>query len=197
MRRCTPRLFPLVLLVLLAATVSSNVPSQSAEPGQPRPSSHLEASASTTSTNGSTSIEYVGSLLFSENSILNMQIGGPLPGSGYDQLVTSGTIYADGTLQVDLINAYQPLLGDAFDLFEGDLAGEFDTVAVPTLGSGQSWDMSALYSSGTLAVVPEPSTVAALVSMAALGMMLVWRRTRRRVPPPAADASGPETWFEE
>jgi len=108
-----------------------------------------------------------------------MELGGAVPGNAYDVLNVSEHIDLAGTLDIDLINAYRPREGDAFDLFNfADFSGEFDAISLPTLQPGLVWDQSQLYTTGTLAVVPEPSTL----TLAALGLLslLAWGRRRKR-----------------
>jgi hypothetical protein len=85
----------------------------------------------------------------------------------------------DGELQVTLINAFNPSLGDQFLLFQGlgsgAFGGTFDTFDFPALDPGLGWDTSLLYSNGILQVVnavPEPATLLPL----ALISGLFWRR---------------------
>lgn len=72
--------------------------------------------------------------------------------------------------------------GDRFDLFDWATAvptGNFTinpAVDLPTLTSGLSWDLSDLYTGGTIAVAPEPSRALLL----AFGLMVLGLRRRRR-----------------
>jgi hypothetical protein len=59
----------------------------------------------------------------------------------------------------------EPGAGDLFNLFDwGSLSGAFDTVNLPALGGGLSWNTSQLYTNGTLLVVPEPNSAALLLA---------------------------------
>ena len=81
-----------------------------------------------------------------------MELGGTAPGSGYDQLQSSGALAFDGTLQVSLINGFIPAAGQSFNLFDwSTTSGTFDTLQLPTL-AGLSWNTSQLYTTGTLKV---------------------------------------------
>ncbi|HMP79175.1 MAG TPA: PEP-CTERM sorting domain-containing protein, partial [Pirellulaceae bacterium] len=90
-----------------------------------------------------------------------------------------------GALTLDLIGlnpgdlAYQPQLGDRFNVFEvqGQWTGQFGSYFLPVLGTGLEWNLSQLYSHGAIyvsQVIPEPTT--ALVLFLALAGLLSYRR---------------------
>ena len=63
---------------------------------------------------------------------LVIEIGGDTPGAGYDQVRVSGTATLGGTLEVVLINSFEPSLGDTFDFLTfGTLSGQFAEVHGP------------------------------------------------------------------
>jgi hypothetical protein len=98
--------------------------------------------------------------------------------SSFDQLAVSGNLGFGGTLRVSLIDGYSPLNGHSFNLFDfGTTSGSFSALDLPTLGGGLSWDSSNLYSTGTLSVVPEPSTW--LLLTVGLTAVTVFRRRRK------------------
>jgi hypothetical protein len=75
-----------------------------------------------------------------------------------------------------------PGFGDSFQIIEvsGTWSGQFGTFNLPTLSSGLAWDLSDLYSSGTIGIaqaVPEPGS--GLLLAAGL-FALVTLRNRRR-----------------
>jgi T5SS/PEP-CTERM-associated repeat protein len=122
-------------------------------------------------------VDVNGDLAFGPQAMLVMELGGLAPGSQYDQLNISGEFAADGTLAVKLLNGFTPLAGQEFDLLNFDsLDGAFDSISLPALGSGLSWDTSALYTSGTVGVVPEPATLA----LVGLGLLAAIRRKLSR-----------------
>ena len=56
--------------------------------------------------------------------------------------------------------------GDVFNLFDwGTASGTFDSVSLPALTGGLTWDQSQLYTNDTITVVPEPG--AALLGISA------------------------------
>ncbi len=60
---------------------------------------------------------------------LDMQLGGKVAGTGYDQLKVTGAATLDGTLNITLINGFQPTLGDVFTFISaGSFNGTFSKV---------------------------------------------------------------------
>ena len=122
----------------------------------------------------------LGDAAFAASNTLTMELGGLAPGSQHDQLQILGTAQLDGALDVTLINGFNPTAGDYFSLFNGNTSGAFQTVNLPGLSPGLSWDSSLLYSGGTIGVtaVPEPGTLA-LCGAAALCVLTAAARRRR------------------
>ena len=80
-----------------------------------------------------------------------------LAGSDYEEhdrlVVSSGTLYAGGTLAVSLIDGFQPATGDTFDILDFNAVdGEFGTLDFP--GSTANWDLSKLYTTGEIRYRP-------------------------------------------
>lgn len=125
----------------------------------------------------------VGNVLYTPTSVLDMELGGSVTrGSQYDAFDITGFMQLDGTLQISLINAFSPSLGDQFLLFQGisggSFGGTFDAFNFPALNPGLAWDTSLLYSNGILQVVnavPEPATLLPFAMISGL----FWRRRRR------------------
>jgi hypothetical protein len=67
--------------------------------------------------------------------VLNIQIGGSLPGTQFDQLVITKQAHLDGTLNVSLINSFHPATGATFKIltFAGS-TGSFATVNIDQNG---------------------------------------------------------------
>jgi autotransporter-associated beta strand protein len=118
-----------------------------------------------------------------ETGVLEMEIAGTERGTGHDALDITGAFEPGGTLRVLFIDGFSPQGGESFDLFNwGSIAGTFASLELPSLAPGLSWDASALQTAGVLAVagsaIPEPSGLAALAGLGALGLAA----TRRRRP---------------
>ncbi len=98
--------------------------------------------------------QIVGSIGLAESGTLLMEIGGTSPGSGYDQVLASGALTLDGTLEVSLLNGFAPTSGQSFNLFDWtSVSGAFDTLTLPALAGGLAWNTSQLYTAGMLSVV--------------------------------------------
>ena len=65
----------------------------------------------------------------------NADLGGTTAGSGYDQLNATGAVSLSGTLNVNLISAFSPASGNAFQVITGgSRSGTFSTINLPSLG---------------------------------------------------------------
>ncbi|MBB6429155.1 sulfatase-like hydrolase/transferase [Algisphaera agarilytica] len=112
-----------------------------------------------------------GDTTFEDGSTLLLEIDGSgVAGTAYDQLEILGQLQVTGgTLEVRTAPSYNANLGDVFDLLSFDSAqGEFDVLILPELGQGLTWDADSLLTSGTIRVVPEPSTALAILVSGAL-----------------------------
>jgi hypothetical protein len=84
---------------------------------------------------------------------LAIEIGGTSP-ADHDRLIT-GLAHLDGLLDVSLLGGFMPSVGDAFDILDfGGVIGSFATMTLPTLPGGRRWDLSKLYVTGELSVLP-------------------------------------------
>jgi hypothetical protein len=86
--------------------------------------------------------------------------------SGGDQIVATGDVTLGGTLAVRLADGFESEVGYRFEFlrlfdvasgtFSGTPVRSFSAIDLPALSGGKYWDSSAVSTSGTLAVVPEP-----------------------------------------
>ena len=92
----------------------------------------------------SPTIALVENVTFAPTSTLIMEFGGTVPGSGYDQIQSTGTLVLGGALQLVLIDGFVPAAGQTFDLFNGpSVVGAFSSVQLPAV-AGLSWNASQL-----------------------------------------------------
>jgi hypothetical protein len=74
---------------------------------------------------------------------LAIELGGTAPGTGYDQLAATGMATLSGTLDVTLIDSFDPVVGQTFTIMiYGSHTGDFDTVNLPDLGDGLDWQIT-------------------------------------------------------
>ncbi|MDP6545350.1 MAG: hypothetical protein QGH60_15300, partial [Phycisphaerae bacterium] len=110
--------------------------------------------------------------------VLEIELGGVIPGEQYDRLVVSGALQLAGELEVLLIDDFIPQFGHTFDIldWQGDLSGRFENITLPELPDTQLyWNTSELYVTGEISVTPEPGS---MVLLALCGLtMLRSRRT--------------------
>ena len=118
-------------------------------------------------------INVTGNLLSGSSAVFNFEIAGL---ASFDQLNMTGNAAFAGTLNVSLINSFNPGQGDSFDLFDFvSTSSPFDALNLPSLGGSLSWDTSTLYTDGIVSVVPEPSIIG-LLTVCGLGLALLRRR---------------------
>ena len=116
-------------------------------------------------------MHFEGDVIFGWGASLSAELSETV----YDLLDVDALLSLDGTLDVVLFDAFDPELGDTFDILDwGTLNGAFHTVNLPSLSMGLNWDTSDLYGSGRLSVIPEPATIGLL----ALSSTVLLRRRR-------------------
>jgi len=123
-------------------------------------------------------MEVSGDFNQGENGTLSIELAGTTVGGQYDLLSVGGTADLQGTLSLVLLDGFQPSVGDSFDILEfGSLSGGFERIDLPALAGGLSWELGQLYESGTVTVMPEPTTMGLLVWAFAC---LAWSRMSPR-----------------
>ena len=96
--------------------------------------------------------------------------------ASFDQLDVSGTLFAGGTLEVDLLG-YSPAAGDTFDLLDFASATGSFTLDLPTLAAGLSWDDTNLLTTGELSVIQDLSGDFDGDGDVDIADLIVWQRT--------------------
>ncbi len=104
--------------------------------------------------NSTTNSVVNGALSFGSGGAVEMEIGGYGQGTDYDHLTVTGLTTFDGSLNVVLIDGFEPDYGSSFDLFDGDggVGGGFATMNLPSLSFGLEWNPDDLYAEGNLSV---------------------------------------------
>ena len=129
-------------------------------------------------------LQFGGNLMLLAGASMDYELD--MPGSG-DELQVGGLATLNGTLNVGLSSGFTPSAGQSFDLINGTKTGSFSQINLPTLDNGLQWNTSNLYSTGTISVTPEPSTLA-LLAAGAIGLAgYAWRRRRKRCLPIAGE----------
>lgn len=84
---------------------------------------------------------------------LEIEIAGNTQGTECDFVDVNGQISLAGTLEVVLLGP-TPSVGDTFDILDwNSITGTFDTLLLPGVGNGNTWDLDQLYSAGTISVI--------------------------------------------
>jgi hypothetical protein len=88
---------------------------------------------------------------------LEIELGGTLPSTEYDTLSVTSLAILNGTLNVSLINDFEPNLGYTFLIVSyATHDGEFAVVNLPDLPSGLAWQIAYGETGVTLTVVEQP-----------------------------------------
>ncbi|QDU32240.1 hypothetical protein KS4_02710 [Poriferisphaera corsica] len=114
-------------------------------------------------------LDITGDLVLTEDATAQMEIAGTLAGSQYDIVNINGDLTLNGILEVLLLDGFNPLLGQAFQLFDAtNLHGQFEQLLLPILTSNLDWDTTQLNSQGVLRIIPEPTTALTLGALLCL-----------------------------
>ena len=98
-----------------------------------------------------------GNLTQGAAGAINVEIGGTVAGSQFDQLNVSGAANLGGTLNVSIINGFTPAQGQTFRVVGwASRTGTFGTITGLDLGGGLRLDPSYGATGLTLTVVPSP-----------------------------------------
>ena len=99
-------------------------------------------------------VSFGGDLVLGGNASLAIELGGIVAGSEHDVIDATGRLSLDGALNVTLIDGFNPLPGQTFDILDfGSIAGGFSQFNLPKLDVYLEWDTSDIYTSGQLAVI--------------------------------------------
>jgi hypothetical protein len=94
------------------------------------------------------------SLGLTDAATIAIDIGGVDRGARHDAIDVTHAMTLGGALSVSLLGDYVPVGGESFDLFNfAAISGNFDSIQLPDLPNGLSWDTSQLAVGGELSVV--------------------------------------------
>jgi hypothetical protein len=97
-----------------------------------------------------------GNFTQSLDGLLKLEIGS----TAADLLQVTGNATLGGTLHLSLLGGFTPGYGATYDLLTASkLSGAFDTLELPDLGPGRSWQFNYGADRFTVTAVPEPSTI--------------------------------------
>jgi hypothetical protein len=93
----------------------------------------------------------------------------------YGEVGTGGPGNPAGILNLVFPAGFTPEVGDEFYLFDwGDgVDSSFSEINTPALPAGESWDLNDIYTTGTVSIVPEPTSIALMLGA---GGLLLRRR---------------------
>ncbi|MCH2131993.1 MAG: BspA family leucine-rich repeat surface protein, partial [Pirellulaceae bacterium] len=100
-------------------------------------------------------IDFGGDLSLSSDAHLVLEIDGPTPGTGHDQLNIAGQFTVGGIAEIVLADNYMPTAGQSFNLLNfGSLDGTFSEILFTgsELPADLQWDTTALLTDGILQV---------------------------------------------
>jgi len=137
--------------------------------------------ASTTIMSGA--IESTGQFRFGNSLTMQLNLGPQVvdengtPTIANDEIITGGNALVQGDLDLVFPTGFMPAVGDQFSLFnwDGSENGSFSEINTPALPGGEAWDLSGIYTTGTVTIVPEPTSIGLM--LAAGGLLL--RRGRK------------------
>ncbi len=127
------------------------------------------------------SVSFGGGVALGTGGAIEMELGGATEGAQYDSLTVGGVLLLNGTLEISLLDGFQPSIGDYFDLFDYQiLDGRFQRVNLPPLPAGHYWDVTQLYANGSINVsaVPEPAAILTCLATCVCLTLLGKRRAR-------------------
>ncbi len=105
--------------------------------------------------NSPADVQFAGNVALGSNATLQIEFAGIDQGSAYDHISVTGQLSLGGTLDVSLINGFNPQPGNSFDILDfnpGSLSGTFSAINLPALTGGLTWNTSQLYTDGVLSV---------------------------------------------
>ena len=86
---------------------------------------------------------YAGKMAFAESATLEIELGGTRQGTQYDNITSTEEITLDGTLDILLLNDYEALFQDHFEIINAaSITGAFDQINLPELDDELAWQIT-------------------------------------------------------
>ncbi|HEY2881715.1 MAG TPA: PEP-CTERM sorting domain-containing protein, partial [Pirellulales bacterium] len=99
--------------------------------------------------------------------------------TSYDQLSVSGAANVAGTIDVDLVNNFLPVVGEQFDVvLRGSGSGAFSSTISDDPGLTYTVNYQTDRVTVTITAVPEPSAM--VLAATAAGLAMILRRRNRK-----------------
>jgi len=125
--------------------------------------------------NSSGTLKVQGNFTQSLDGLLKLEIGS----TAADLLQVTGNAKLGGTLHLSLLGGFTPGYGTTYDLLTASkLSGAFDTLELPDLGPGHSWQFNYGADRFSVTAVPEPAGIV----LGVIGGMFCLAVARRRRP---------------
>src|SRR4029453_5722614 len=87
----------------------------------------------------------VGAIAFGSLARFNLELGGLIAGTQFDQLIVAGDALLNGQLGVLLVNGFVPAAGNTFKVLTsgGNVNGTFSSLSLPAVagGKGLTWQV--------------------------------------------------------
>jgi len=160
---------------------------------------NLVNSGGTFSPGMSTALSTISQNFIQNSGVLQIELGGSSPGTGFDKLQIDGLAAVSGGLQVLLTNGFAPALSQSFEILTADdgISGMFSQHTLPALPGGLSWQVLYKTNSVTLSVGPvgKPLLISPVGDYNRNGVVdaadySVWRNSLGSTTSLAADGNG-------
>lgn len=106
--------------------------------------------------NSPAAVHHDAHLFLMATATTQIELAGTTPGNApgnHDQINNAKSTALGGTLDIQLINGFNPEQGDTFDIFNlASSTGTFADILLPLLDSGLGWHLGKLYTDGELHV---------------------------------------------
>jgi MYXO-CTERM domain-containing protein len=110
--------------------------------------------------NSPATVTFANNVALGAGADLQIELGGVMPSTQYDQVHVTGQLSLDGALTVSRANGFNPTLGQSFDILDfnvNTLSGTFSSITLPPLDDGLAWNTTQLYTLGVISIAGIPA----------------------------------------